>query len=193
MRQLFIVPLVGLIFITVGCQTDGENTYTNESIEGQHYQVTESEIVTFNDAADHLAEIAVQVPEVNRSTAIVFGPYAIVALDVEAELDQSHVGTVKYQVAEALADDPYGANAAITADPDILQRLEDMRNEMADGRPFTAIGDEIAGIFGRLVPIVPTEEHRDDEPLEKPKDQTNNENEIKDIQKKQSKGRIDSH
>ncbi|UTR15227.1 YhcN/YlaJ family sporulation lipoprotein [Salipaludibacillus sp. LMS25] len=191
MKQVIRGLILGLILLTVGCQMDGDNT-NNDTIEGQQFQATESEMTTFNEAADHLAELAVQVPEVNRSAAIVFGPYAIVALDVEAGLDQSHVGTVKYQVAETLADDPYGANAAITADPDILQRLEDMRKEMGDGRPFDAIGDEIAGIFGRLVPVVPTEEHRE-EPLEEPKDQTHNENELENIQEKQSKGRIDSH
>lgn len=194
MKQLIILSLVVLSLYTTGCQMNGENANTPDGAEGQQVNDPAGELISFNARADHLAELSTDVPEVQRATAVVFGPYAVVGIDVDGSLDQSHVGTIKYQVAEALADDPHGANAAVTADPDILQRLEEMRREMADGRPLEAIADETAAIFGRLMPLVPTEEHRSDDPLDPPDEQSpESEEELEDIQRRQTQEPDDSH
>src|SRR5699024_11699221 len=58
--------------------------------------------------ADHLANVAGDVPNVKDATAVVAGPYAVVGIDVDKDLDRSRVGTIKYSVTEALQHDPYG-------------------------------------------------------------------------------------
>ncbi|MDQ0253862.1 YhcN/YlaJ family sporulation lipoprotein [Evansella vedderi] len=152
------------------------------------------------EIANHLANLATEIPDVNRATAIVIGPYAVVGIDVEGDIDQAEVGSIKYQVAVALAEDPYGASAAVTADPDITNRIEEMRVEMGQGRPLGAIMDELAGIVGRIMPIVPGYEHIPREtPGEEDPTDTNNErldpdqqDELEDIQDEQSHGRMNN-
>src|SRR5690625_7884522 len=66
--------------------------------------------------ADHHADIASDVPNVNSASAIVAGPYALVGIDVDQDLDRARVGTVKYTVSEALQHDDYGKTAVVVAD-----------------------------------------------------------------------------
>lgn len=186
--KLFMLMLIVCFFMS-GCQTENENLSTdNNSFEGQG---VEEEPDSFQEIANRIANLAARVPEVNQANALVLGPYAIVGIDVDGELDQSHVGSVKYQVAETLKSDPYGANAAITADPDIINRIQEMRIEIGQGQPLDAIGDELAGIIGRLLPVIPTHEQRNEEPLQsEPSSEAENDS-LGKIRNEQSKGRIE--
>ena len=107
--------------------------------------------------ARRLAEIANRVPNVHDAAAIVVGKYAIVGIDVGANVDASRVGTIKYSVAEALQKDPYGANAIIVADPDLYTRVRNIGRQIDDGRPVQAFMNEIADIVGRVMPEVPSD------------------------------------
>ncbi|MGG2989133.1 YhcN/YlaJ family sporulation lipoprotein [Geobacillus stearothermophilus] len=109
------------------------------------------------EIARRIAEIANRVPNVHDATAIVVGKYAIVGIDVGANVDASRVGTIKYSVAEALQKDPYGANAIIIADPDLYTRVRNIGRQIDEGRPVQAFMNEIADIVGRVMPEVPSD------------------------------------
>lgn len=102
--------------------------------------------------AKHLAKLASKVPHVRHATAISAGRYTIVGIDVDPHLDRGRVGTVKYSVAQALKKDPRGANALVTADTDLVQRVRELSNEMAKGKPISGIINELADIAGRIAP-----------------------------------------
>jgi YhcN/YlaJ family sporulation lipoprotein len=105
--------------------------------------------------AQRLVSLATKVDNVNDATAIVAGRWAVVGIDVDAKLDRSRVGSIKYSVAEALKADPKGAYAIVTADIDTNYRLRQMAQEMRDGKPVAGVMDELAAIVGRLMPQVP--------------------------------------
>ncbi|WP_236838486.1 YhcN/YlaJ family sporulation lipoprotein [Caldalkalibacillus salinus] len=114
------------------------------------------------EIADRLADLATQVDQVNDATAVVVGRYAVVGIDVDAELDRSKVGSIKYSVAEALKADPRGAYAVVTADVDTYYRLQEMGEEIRNGRPLAGVMDELAGIVGRLMPQLPRQVEKPD-------------------------------
>lgn len=105
--------------------------------------------------AERLAKLATNIPEVREATAIVFGKTAIVGIDLDDGLDRSRVGTIKYTVAEALKSDPQGANAIITADPDIVRRVREINREIQQGRPLEGFANELSNIIARLMPQFP--------------------------------------
>jgi YhcN/YlaJ family sporulation lipoprotein len=113
--------------------------------------------------ADRLVQIASRVKNVNDATAVVIGKWAVVGIDVNAKLDRPEVGVIKYTVAEALKEDPQGANAIVTADPDIVQRLREMYTDIRRGRPVTGFAEELADIVGRLIPQLPRNVERREE------------------------------
>lgn len=107
--------------------------------------------------ADHLAQLATRDPYVKSAFAVVLGPYAIVGIDVKEDLDRAHVTTTKYTVAQALKSDPYGSRAIVTADPDILTRLRLINEDIKRGKPLAGIMNELADIFARLSPQLPSQ------------------------------------
>jgi YhcN/YlaJ family sporulation lipoprotein len=121
------------------------------------------------EAADRLVKLATGVEEVNDATAVVIGRWAIVGVDVNAQLDRSKVGSIKYSVAEALKDDPKGAYAIVTADLDTNYRLRQMAKEIREGKPVAGVMDELAAIVGRLMPQIPRNVQDPDSPQERDK------------------------
>ena len=43
-------------------------------------------------SSKHLANLAASVPDVKKATALALGDYAVVAIDVDKDLDRSKVG-----------------------------------------------------------------------------------------------------
>lgn len=113
-------------------------------------------------AAEHLEQIATQVEGVNSAHAVMVGDNAVVGINVDGKLDRSRVGSIKYSVAEALNKDPQGANAVVTADLDITNRLAEMANSISDGNPVKGMADELADIIGRIVPQMPGDTETED-------------------------------
>jgi YhcN/YlaJ family sporulation lipoprotein len=142
------------------------------------------------EIAHRLANLAERVPNVNDATALVVGKYAIVGIDIDANIDASRVGTIKYSVAETLQKDPYGANSIIIADPDLYTRLKNVVNQVDNGRPVQAFMNEIADIVGRVMPEVPSDlfETTPPEPTEQNDSQLNKreEEQLNNRQEKQS-------
>ena len=139
--------------------------------------------------ANHLANIASDVPEVNDAVSIVVGPYAVVGIDVDKELDRSRVGTIKYSVLEALQHDPYGRTAVVVADADVNERIRGMNDKIKQGYPVQGIVDELAAIVGRYMPDFPLPEDRPEEPNQNQKiiDDEKEKQEMDDIVDDQSK------
>jgi len=107
------------------------------------------------NVAAHLESLARGVEGVRNANCVVFGNYAIVGIDVDEKMERTQVGTTKYAVAEALRKDPYGADALVTADIDMGQRLREIRADIMNGRPISGFAEELADIVGRLVPQIP--------------------------------------
>ncbi|WP_051189004.1 YhcN/YlaJ family sporulation lipoprotein [Halalkalibacillus halophilus] len=152
-KWLFILILTIFLF---ACNQGQHSIETEENL----LQVNDSEITQSNDhtnqeAAERLSEIANKVPNVNDATALVFGDYTIVGIDVDESLDRSRVGTIKFSVAEALKDDPVGHYAFVIADGDIRARIHEINNSIQNGRPQDQIIDEISNLVGRYIPETP--------------------------------------
>ncbi|MUG64632.1 YhcN/YlaJ family sporulation lipoprotein [Paenibacillus sp. 7541] len=105
--------------------------------------------------ASHLKAIAEKVPGVNSANCVVMGNTAVVGVNVDGSLDRADVGTIKYTVAEALRKDPAGANALVTADLDLNNRIADLNRHIQEGNPISGLAAELADIVGRIVPQLP--------------------------------------
>ncbi|PLR97426.1 YhcN/YlaJ family sporulation lipoprotein [Bacillus sp. T33-2] len=109
------------------------------------------------EVSRHLESLANGVHGVKDTTAVVLGPYAIVGINVDENLDRAETGSIKYSVAESLEEDPNGARAMVIADPDVAARLREITADIQDGRPVQGIMNELAEITGRLMPEVPAD------------------------------------
>ena len=104
---------------------------------------------------ERLEQLAKSIPDVRDAKCVIVGNTAVVGIDVSGELDRSRVGTIKFAVAEALRNDPDGMNAVVTADIDLYHRLQEIREDIAEGRAAEGIAEELADIVGRMMPQLP--------------------------------------
>jgi YhcN/YlaJ family sporulation lipoprotein len=157
--------LTFLCLLLIGCQANNDNNNdisqngdgirnisTNDDKQGKKLSATQ--------IAERLVKIASADADVRDATAIVAGKYALVGIDVDKDIDRSKVGTIKFTITEALQKDPYGANAVVTADADIVTRLKEMAKEIRNGKPILGVMEELAAIIGRIIPEVPDESHK---------------------------------
>ncbi|MCG3083627.1 YhcN/YlaJ family sporulation lipoprotein [Anoxybacillus sp. LAT_35] len=156
MERLKYIIIFMLLFISA-C---GQQTQPNDRDSLIHVKNTTNEKIVNKSGqqiARHLAHLASSVPNVNDATVLVVGKYALVGIDVNAKLDPSRVGTVKYSVVESLQKDPYGANAIVIADADLNTRLKAIQKQVEKGKPIQGFMDELAAIVGRVMPEIPSD------------------------------------
>ncbi|SET29519.1 sporulation lipoprotein, YhcN/YlaJ family [Oceanobacillus limi] len=190
------ILLVSILMI-VGCQQDNtENSLPSKErdqeekiINVKNSDPKEQRDLSNEEIADHLANVASDVPEVDDAAAVVAGPYAVVGIDVDKELDRSRVGTIKYSVLEALQHDPYGKTAVVVADADVNERIRMMAEKVRQGHPVQGIVDEVSGIVGRYMPDFPIPEDQPETPDTNKEilEEENDKDKLNDIQNDQSK------
>lgn len=119
---------------------------------------------TSQDVANRLVKLALSDPHVENATAVVVGRIAVVGIDLPGNLDAARVSTIKYSVAQSLKEDPLGANALVTANPDLVERIREMARRIGEGHPVAGIMDELADIVSRIMPQFPREVERRERP-----------------------------
>ncbi|APC48757.1 hypothetical protein BME96_11405 [Virgibacillus halodenitrificans] len=167
-KKLYLVQVLIIMFVLAGCQQNEEEALESKENNQQFLQVKNSEPTDLQnlsnkEIADRLANIASDVPNVRGASAVVAGPYAVVGIDVDKDLDRSRVGTLKYSVSEALYHDPYGKTAVVVADADATERIRNLGNKIKQGHPVQGVVDELAAIVGRYMPDFPIQ---DDQPVD---------------------------
>lgn len=169
----FFVVFFLVIALVAGCTNVNTNTNSSSpSNQDQKVRVQQSippkpEINNSDDVAERLEELAKSVPDVTEANCVVIGDTAIVGINVAGNLERARVGTIKYSVAEALRKDPVGIHAIVTADIDIGNRLREMNTDIKNGHPVSGFTQELADIFGRIIPQLP----RDIEPQDQDQNQ----------------------
>ncbi|GAA0446063.1 YhcN/YlaJ family sporulation lipoprotein [Lentibacillus halophilus] len=176
--------LFGVAVLLSGCQQNNdeeslpEETGNNRYIQVEDSDQTEQSDLSSHDIASHLAGVAGDIPNVHDATSVVAGPYAVVGIDVDKDLDRSRVGSIKYTVLEALQKDPYGKTAVVVADGDVVERIRSMHDKIRQGYPVQGVIDELSAIVGRYMPDFPINEDR-------PKERDQNKHSIPKDDKKQ--------
>lgn len=193
MRSLIVIFSL-LLLVTACSQNDSKQQYNDSgdvlpegvSVKNSHINMNKDDHYSDEERAQHLANLATSIPDVHGATAIVLGNVAVVGIDVDANIERSEVGTIKYSVTESLKHDPLGVGAVVVADPDLNARLKEIRQDIDAGKPLQGIMNELADVVGRIIPDVPPQDNQEDpeDAPNKPKDQMNQQME-KDLDDKQ--------
>ncbi len=194
--------LIAILILLAGCNNNNvENSQQSENRDNtphvtnvKNSTIQEVDRKTGQDIAKRLVSLATSIENVNDATAVVIGKYALVGVDINANLDRSEVGSIKYAVAESLKNDPDGANAVVIADPDMTARLKEIGEDIQNGKPIQGIFNELADISGRLIPEVPADmiKNEPDRDMKDPNEKLNKkeEKELKKDQDDQSNNHI---
>ena len=175
MKTLILVVSV-LLLAACGVDKQATESKNQNLVHVKNSAIQEVDRDSGQDIAKHLVELATGLPNITDASAVVFGKYAIVGIDVKSNVERATVGSIKYSVAEALKKDPHGARAIVIADPDMTARLKEVQEDIKNGKPIQGIMTELADIAGRLMPEIPADiiEPRHQDSTDKPKNKLNN-------------------
>src|SRR5699024_9638212 len=163
LKRLLLLSLP--IILLFACQQENDETTLRDQGTSDHYAKVknstqnENEELTNKQIANHLVDVADSVPDVNNSVAIVLGPYAVVGLNVDGNLDRSIVGTIKFSMLERLHKDQYSKSAVVVADGDVVDRISEMNKKVQESYPVQEVVEELASIVGRYMPNFPVPEN----------------------------------
>lgn len=156
MKKNLLITAISLLLSGCSIANHKENANSgNQLVNVKNSYINHVDRKSGQEISERLVELATSIPNVSDATAVVLGKYAIVGIDVNAKIDRSQVGSIKYSVAESLRKDPYGAKAIVVADADTNQRLREIQADIKKGRPIRGIMEELADVAGRLIPEVP--------------------------------------
>ncbi|MFD0588081.1 YhcN/YlaJ family sporulation lipoprotein [Paenibacillus sp. GCM10027627] len=153
----WLIAATMIAVVATGCGTRYETSPSPQN-NGQvqtHNEGGKKLIENRAEVEAHLESLAKGIDGVQNAHCVIVGHTAIVGIDVEGSLERSRVGTIKYSVAEAFRNDPYGIDAYVTADLDLSKRLEEIGTDVRNGRPVAGFAEELADIMGRIVPQLP--------------------------------------
>ncbi|MFJ5713451.1 YhcN/YlaJ family sporulation lipoprotein [Neobacillus sp. NPDC093127] len=157
MKMIFM--MAALCLLLGGCNTNRNKEIAKSEnhslVNVKNSYIESADRKSGQQISKRLVHLATSIPDVNDATAVVLGRYAIVGIDVNAKLDRSQVGSIKYSVAESLKKDPHGANAVVVADADTTERLKEIQADIKKGKPIRGIMEELADVAGRLMPEIP--------------------------------------
>lgn len=155
-----LIAIFIIAILATGCGAGAQNgasppPYNDGQVQAHQNENGKNMIWNRAEVETHLEELAKGVDGVENAHCVIIGNTAIVGINVDGSLERSRVGTIKYSVAEAFHNDPYGINALVTADIDIANRLNEIGADIRNGRPIAGFAEELAAIMGRLMPQLP--------------------------------------
>lgn len=103
--------------------------------------------------AEQIAETVAEEDEVDAATCVISGNTALVGI----QLDDAHrdrlTDAVKQRIDQKVRqEDQRIRRVVVTADPDLVTRIENMFREIGRGRPITGFSQEIQEMLNRIQP-----------------------------------------
>lgn len=161
MKTWLVILCTAILLSGCGNPTNNEASpppnQDNRNVRVKQSVPPKKDIKNPQEVAERLSNLAASIPQVESATCVVFGDTAIIGINVSGEMESSKVGTIKYSVAEALRNDPYGVHALVTADMDLYNRLDELAAQVRQGNPISGFANEIADIIGRVIPQIPSD------------------------------------
>lgn len=105
------------------------------------------------EQAERLADIASDVEGVRDATVVITGDTAYVGIDIDSNTEDEQTNRVKDEVGERVKEEEDSIERVlVSADADTIERLEEIGEDIGDGRPISGFLDELTEMFRRPTP-----------------------------------------
>ena len=105
------------------------------------------------ERAERVANAAARVKEVESATCLITGNTAMVGLQFNEQYKGQLTDSIKRQVEKRVRETDNRINrVVVTADPDLVSRIEEIFREIGNGRPISGFTEEINEMINRINP-----------------------------------------
>lgn len=154
-----VVILIFALFLAVSCAraperrpTPPQNTTPPQNVTPPQTQpradMTESQRI-----AQRLSDEAKTVEGVRSATVVVSGNTAIVGINLDRNIEASKTQAIKDEIEDRFKRvEPRIDRVVVTADADLVKRIENLGKGVAEGRPLSEFTKEFNAILTRMTP-----------------------------------------
>ena len=143
------------------------NTQDNMDLSDQNtnrHLYKESDRVLDNDMGNNdnnsmterskkIANKVVELNDIKSATVIITGDTALVGVNIPNNSSGKVTKELKDKVQNKVKDtDKNIDNVMVTADPDLIKRIDNVGNDIRSGKPLSGLGNEIEEIIRRITP-----------------------------------------
>ena len=167
-RRLFFILLASLLVLSLaaGCAPQRrpapdttpapqQRTPLPGTPEGPGNRVPNADPREDARRADRLEDRIEDMKEVKDVTVVVNGSTAYIGIDMDAKLQGRLTDTLKQKVVDRAKEvDKMLTQVYVSADSDTVTRLEELAEDIEDGKPISGIIREIDEMFRRPAPTV---------------------------------------
>ena len=105
------------------------------------------------ERADQIANDVAKQKEIESATCVITGNTALVGVQFDKQYQGELTDKIKEQVDKRVRNqDNAITRVVVTADPDLVTRIEDMFKSTKDGKPISGLTNEINEIINRVNP-----------------------------------------
>ncbi len=105
------------------------------------------------DRAQEIADAAAKQKEVQSASCVITGNTAMVGLQFNKQYKGSLTNAIKKQVEKRVKEtDKRIDRVVVTADPDLVSRIEEIFQEIGNGRPISGFTEELREMINRINP-----------------------------------------
>jgi YhcN/YlaJ family sporulation lipoprotein len=103
--------------------------------------------------AEQIAEKIERLNNIDEAYVLISGNTAIVGVDMDRNVQGQITNDLKARIENIVKDTANNIkNVSVTADPDLLTRIEKMAEDIANGRPITGFAEQFQEILRRIAP-----------------------------------------
>jgi YhcN/YlaJ family sporulation lipoprotein len=114
-----------------------------------------TESATLHQMAQNLANQATKVNGVKEATVVITGNTALVGVDLASNTPTSQINTIQEQVATNIKQaDSRITNVSVTADADMVTKIKNIGQGIAQGKPITTFTQQIDDLMKRIGPAM---------------------------------------
>lgn len=125
-----------------------------DTVERAEQEIVEKESINTRRAAK-IASSVNKLAGIEKTTVVITGNTALVGIDLMDYVLESEVAPLKSQVEKSVrAADGEVRNVAVTATPELVERITAIAGDIGRGRPATGLADEMGSLLRRATPMV---------------------------------------
>lgn len=127
---------------------------TNNSTNNSNAQ-TSNVSSNLSQRATQIAKDINSIDGVEKATVIITGETALIGLNLTNNLNDEQISNIKKSAENKAKTSNNGIkNAAVTASPEIVQRITNLANDIKEGKPISGLADELGNLIKRVTPTI---------------------------------------
>ena len=129
------------------------NDFNNNNTNNRIVRNNNNNMNNVSKKAKQIAEKIERLDNIDEAYVLISGNTAIVGVDMENNVEGQVTNELKNKIEQIVKDSAANIkNVSITADPDLLTRIQNMAEDIMNGRPITGFAEQFEEILRRIAP-----------------------------------------